>query len=192
MAKRNLNIRENYQRYKELVEGPKKILTNKVLVEDVKPNHPSHLQKIDKVEHEILVEKLEFITEVVANNEKHFKFKLKAKDFDNAPFFRYDSDGSTHRNKIPGVPLEEQQITAPHFHKFSKDGVEIAYKTDTLNSPSEAEALNDINLGIKHFCNEANVRYGEDELPEVLIRPDEMPLNVIVEDPHLNINFPGI
>jgi hypothetical protein len=191
MSSKRLNkIREDYQFYNSLLNDRKSIFSEFIEINKLKPNKANILQKIEPIEHHSTSDKMVLIVEVKINNHNFFYFKLRYKDYVEQPFFRFDSDGDTHRNKIDGIPLLEQIITTPHFHKFNTDGLEIAYKTDKLLNPQESKALEDINLCIVHFFQESNIRLKEDDFPEVKIMSDTLGFSYIKEDPNLNVIFP--
>ena len=54
---------------------------------------------------------------------------------------RFDEGNGVHRNNNPSIPLHEQEITTPHFHKYDNRGYFIAYKTNEL-TPYNNKPLN--------------------------------------------------
>ena len=184
-------IQENYPFYNKLL-SERKLIFSTVIEVNKEGNNANTLESIEEVKHPLVNEdKMILLVNVKVNNYDFFQFKLRYKSFVPAPFFRFDSDGYTHRNKIEGIPFKEQSITAPHFHKFNKNGVEIAYKTNKLLDPKESKALKDINLCIIHFFHESNTRLKDDKFPEIKIMPDPdtFEFKVTKEDPNQNINF---
>lgn len=183
-------IAENYSFYNNLLLERKSIFTEVIEI-NKKGNNHNTLESIDEVEHPAVTDdKMVLLVDVKINNHDFFQFKLRYKSFVPAPFFRFDSDGDTHRNKVDGVSLEESQITTPHFHKFNENGIEIAYKTDKLLDPKESKALEDINLCIIHFFHESNIRLKDDDFPEIKIMTDSLGFKMTKEDPNQNIDFP--
>jgi hypothetical protein len=182
-------IQENYAFYNNLLLERKSIFAEVIEINQTGNNRNtlaySTIVSHPNVEDDAMV----LMVNVKVNNHDFFQFKLRYQPFVPAPFFRFDSDGETHRNKIEGIALEQQSITTPHFHKFNENGVEIAFKTDKLKDPKESAALEDINLCIKHFCHEANLRFQEDGFPEIIIGAGTLAFKITKEDPNQNITF---
>ena len=182
-------IKENYSFYNNLLSERKSIFTEIIEI-NKKGNNHNTLESIEEVTHPIVTDdKMVLLVDVKVNNHDFFQFKLRYKSFVPAPFFRFDSDGETHRNKVDGVELKDQVITTPHFHKFNESGIEIAYKTDKLLDPKESKALEDINLCIIHFLHESNTRLKDDAFPEIKIMSDTLGFKMTKEDPNQNITF---
>jgi hypothetical protein len=182
-------IRENYSFYNNLLSERKSIFKEVIEINKTGKNISSLVTEEDVVHPTITDDKMVLIVDVRVNNHDYFQFKLRYKSFLPAPFFRFDSDGETHRNKIEGVELRDQAITTPHFHKFNENGIEIAYKTDKLLDPRESKALEDINLCIVHFFHESNTRLKDDEFPEIKIMSNTLGFKMTKEDPNQNIDF---
>ena len=87
------------------------------------------------------------------------------------------------------IPFADQQVTTPHFNCYNENCLNIAYKTEQLNNEEERKALEDINLCIAHYCNEANVRLKEDDFPTISILPGTLQLEIVQEDPNSNVKF---
>lgn len=104
---------------------------------------------------------------------------------------RYDTGGGTHKNDAPHIPLAEQSVTTPHFHKYDSNGYFLAYKTDLLNDPKQAEHLFDIEFGFPYFCQEGNVCANDNHgVPEVRVFYDGvLPFEFDNTDPLEGINF---
>jgi hypothetical protein len=185
---KSLKVKEDYSLYNRLLEERKSVFTEVIEVNKV-GNNANTLSQIEDVKQEVLSEEVILIVDVKLNNHNFFQFKLRCKDYIPNPFFRFDSDGETHRNRIEGIPFEEQAITPPHFHKFNENGIEIAYKTDKLLDEKESKALEDINLCIIHFFYESNTRLKEDDFPEVKIMSNSLGLSFKSEDPNENIDY---
>lgn len=185
---KSLKVKEDYSLYNRLLEERKSVFTEVIEVNKV-GNNANTLSQIEDVKQEVLSEEVILIVDVKLNNHNFFQFKLRCKDYIPNPFFRFDSDGETHRNRIEGIPFEEQAITPPHFHKFNENGIEIAYKTDKLLNEKESKALEDINLCIIHFFHESNTRLKEDDFPEVKIMSNSLGLSFKSEDPNENIDY---
>lgn len=182
-------VGEKFAFYENLVSGKKTTITDTINLNSV-GNNNKILESSVEVNHCDSLEDEMFLTvEVNKKNQGNFKFKLKYNGFIPAPFFRFDSVGTTHRNKIDGVNLKDLQVTPPHFHRFNNEGFEIAYKTEELKNNETAEALRDINFCLAHFCHESNTRVNEDEFPNIEVMPDTLGMQIFEDDPNQNIDF---
>lgn len=188
-SKKSKAIRENYDFYNKLLAERKSVFSEVIDINST-GNNANTLTKIEPVKHPSIADDMALIVDVKVNNHNFFQFKLRYKSFVDQPFFRFDSDGGTHRNKVDGVPLDKQSITTPHFHKFNTEGLEIAYKTDKLLNDNESKALEDINFCIVHFFHESNIRLNIDEFPEVKIMSNTLGFSFVKDDPNQNITFP--
>ncbi|GEM_PF-2673952 len=117
-----------------------------------------------------------------------YQFYVFADWFDAGPCFRFDSQGQAHCNPEDGRGLKARKIETPHFHKFNKDGVEIAFHSAELQRPSAAEAIvNDIKSGIKHFCQEGCLTCGQNAYPRLISEQELMDLSS--DDPLNDVSF---
>jgi hypothetical protein len=187
-SKRFKEIQDNYTFYNKLLEERKSVFSE-VLEINKFSNNANTIEETFPVNHPADIEDLILIVDVKINNHNFFQFKLRCKSFFPKPFFRFDSDGDTHWNRIDGIPLEKQCVTTPHFHKYNENGIEIAYKTDKLIDENEKKALEDINLCIIHFFHEANIRVNNDQFPEIKIMSNTLGFTFTKQDPNKNINF---
>lgn len=185
---KSLKVKEDYSYYKRLLSERKSIFSEVIEINEV-GNNANTLEFQEVVEQELLASKMLFIVNVKLDNYKFFQFKIRSKEYIPYPFFRFDSDGDTHRNRVDGVTLVENVVTTPHFHKFNEVGTEIAYKTDKLLNEKEAKALEDINLCIAHFFHEANLRVKENSFPQVKISSNSLGIDFSKPDPNENIAF---
>lgn len=187
-SKQFKEIQENYSFYNKLLEERKSVFSE-VLEINKLSNNANTIEETIPVKHPSVEENMILIVDVKINNHNFFQFKLRYKSFFPKPFFRFDSDGDTHWNRIDGIPLEQQGVTTPHFHKYNENGVEIAYKTDKLIDENEKKALEDINLCVIHFFHEANIRLNDEDFPEIKIMSDTLGFTFTKQDPNKNINF---
>lgn len=172
MGKPNKEIKENYKKYQDLIGKIKNTTTGTVTLDELKQNHQNTRIKKVEVEHTYSSEKLELIIESKIENKKDFKFKLRAPGYTKIPFFRFDSEGLAHYNRVPDVELPQQKIDTPHFHKFDSEGRNIAYKTEALDKVSECEALlNDICLCMAHYSDESKTYYNNENYVEIIQTP---------------------
>jgi hypothetical protein len=183
-------IKDNYPIYVDLVTLKKFLLQDNISLEKAKKNNANFLCVDDiLVRHSTLSNEITFIAEVRISNYKYFLFKLRCKSFCEIPFFRYDSDGGTHRNYDESFPLGYQSIKTPHFNKFDKNGLSIAYRTDILEDEEKSKALQDIEICISYFCQESNLRVPEDEFPTIRVLPTNLQLTIIKDDPNSGVEF---
>lgn len=181
-------ISSNYGFYNNLLKDRKSVFSK--LISISKPgNNENILENKVSISHSILQNEIVLIVDVKMRNHNFFQFKLKCDDLSKVPFFRFDSDGDTHRNYDEDIPLSQQQVSTPHFHYYNEKGVNIAYKTTQLLDDAERIALEDINLCIKHFCHEANLRVDPDDFPEVEVVHGGLKLKTTQEDPNSNVTF---
>jgi hypothetical protein len=86
--------------------------------------------------------------------------------------------GPAHRNYDENIPLNDQQITTPHFNTFNSEGVSIAYKNDVLKNEETAKIIvNDINFGVSLFCQETNSKSKTKDSPEVILKETTLDYN---------------
>lgn len=70
--------------------------------------------------------------------------------------FRYDAAGHVHMNPHSvDRALAARKVPSPHFHKFTPDGLEYAYRTDVIEK--QEQALNDPSLAFHAFCTEGKI-----------------------------------
>jgi len=188
-TKKNHKVKDNYNFYNELLSKRKSIFSEVIEIKKVGNNHNT-LEELIDVKHPDIENNMLLLVDVKVNNNSFFQFKLRYKEFIDNPIFRFDSDGDTHWNRIDGVPLTEQQVQTPHFHKFNENGIEIAYKTDLLKNEVTSKALEDIEHCIAHFFHECNIRVNEESFPSVKIMSNPLGFSFDKEDPNQNITFP--
>lgn len=186
-----LNLpKDKYGKSVVLLEGKKHIREHVIRVDKTKKNQINFIVNEEaNLEHISEPEELYFQVEVRKDNFKSFKFKITCRELHQSPFFRFDSDGDSHRNYDDSTPLKEQKVETPHFHKFDENGVLIAYQTELLKKESERKALEDINFCACYFFQESNTNLNEHEYPEIKIFPDLLDLEMTDEDPNAGVNF---
>lgn len=182
-------IRDNYPLYTNL-KDKRKSGTDKVIdISAPATNRNFISNKKTLLKHITLPDEILFISEVKVRDYKYFHFKIKCEALCGTPFFRYDSDGPTHRNYDDNIPFNEQQVTTPHFHRFNTEGVSIAYKTEQLKKEESKKALEDISLCAAHFYHEGNIRVGDDDFPTISILSKTLGLTHTEDDPNTGVNF---
>lgn len=187
MRKSIPEIKENYKTF-SLLLNEKKITQNQIIFFDKeKPSRIDTLYHRSLLQHLLLNKQVELIAEQKKNNYSSYKFQLLCSEFCPEPFFRFDSDGSAHRNK--DLPLKEQMVTTPHFNSFDENGRPIAYKIGELEEV-ETKDLEQIDNFFKLFCKECNLRHQDDIFPNIIPgKIDELDLGIQDEDVLANIKF---
>jgi len=182
-------FKEDYATYKILLNDRKSIFESVIDINEV-GNNANTLEKIEDIEHITLKKNIDLIVNIKVNNNKFFQFKLRCKDFCEIPFFRFDSDGDTHRNYLENTTkLDAQKVETPHFHLYNEDGLNIAYRTPQLENIEQRKALEDINLCVYHFFREANIVLPNDALPKIKIKGGSLDLDFSNDDPNANMIF---
>jgi hypothetical protein len=192
MALKNKKVRlieENYDKYKIILEGIKNAPISPIKVSDRKENHRSSLYKSLDITHNNVSDKITLRIEIRENN-SDFSISIDSSCFPSCQLLRYDSGDGTHRNNFSEIPLGEQSVPTPHFHRYNDEGYSFAYKTDKLKNEKESEALSNIEFGFSYFCQESNIKYNNINIPTIFIQPDGV-LNFSYDDsdPLENINF---
>lgn len=118
-----------------------------------KENHPTSLYVEMEVKSSQPLGEDKFDCEIRNKDIKNYSYQLLTDAISKRVLFRLDEGNGTHRNNIPTIPLKEQQIPTPHFHRYDASGRFLAYRTEELNSISYL----DIKQGLTIFCKEANI-----------------------------------
>ena len=173
--KPNTVIKSNFDYYQAIASTEKK-LVDPVIIISKRHDHVTR----DKGEIPLkstLPASLKLEVEASNISSQDFKFKIFDRALMPQPCYRFDSDGEAHNN-LGDIPLQERQVTTPHFHKFNESGVEIAYKTAELNKIS---ASLDRKLGLSIFAAEENISY--DSIPDIRRDEELIPPENVVTDP---------
>lgn len=188
MNKPNIEIREKFELFTTLVNA-KKTIDKSHIVLDTKRSNETWLFGQIPVHHILVEDDIKLIVEK-SRRDTHYGIKLRCKSLTGEPFFRFDSDGPAHRNDFPHVPLEEQSVSTPHFNTFYSNGKAWAYKTETLQREEDCKALiNDINFGLAHFCQEANVHGSAGQYPTAVNKVPELEFEEVQTINFDQINF---
>ncbi|WP_405566323.1 hypothetical protein [Polaribacter sp. Asnod6-C07] len=189
MQRKNIEIKSDFEYYSDLTYGEKSVKENPILLEQ-KITHKDWLTNKSNVEHRNIGEKIDLTVE---RKKSFYKYgiKLTCKEFTKEPYFRFDSDGPAHRNKLKEIPLSEQKITTPHFNCFNKEGIAIAYKTDALKNEGNSKAIvENIEFGLSHFFQETNINQDKgNEIPEIELKVPELFEDKTETDPLNGVNF---
>lgn len=184
--KQNIEVKDQFNFFNELVYEEKIILDKEIILRP-KKNNIYWFEGQSNVQHNTVSEGIVFMIEQSKRDNK-YGIKLRCKNFIKQPYFRFDSDGPAHRNENPEIPLEEQSIKTPHFNSFDENGNYIAYKNETLKNETEAQIIaNDINFGISLFCMETNSKLNDNNFPTVSQLIQELSF-----EENNNINFDNI
>ena len=124
--------------------------------------------------------------EVKEKNEYKYTFKILSDRINSRILFRMDEGDYTHWNRHLPVPVDQQQVPTPHFHKIGDDGIEIAYRTAKIE---EATTPLNIHDGFLIFCEECKVNQNNIEI--LVQETGQLPL--VIEpnpDPLQGVKFP--
>lgn len=183
----NQTIADHFNAYEVLLKASKKVWASPIVISGIKRNQINFKRGDITVYSTSTRLDFKLEAEVKISDHRVFHFKLNCTGFCKCPLTRYDSSGSAHRNR--NLPLNEQQIDVPHFHKFGKDGYEFAYQTEQMKTGKFLDELAIIDNALKHYCEENQVRYNEEQFPTIDIFGDELPINVENADPLYGIKF---
>ena len=140
-----------------------------IIVSKEKPNHKTSLYKEQLIECDISFGETKMDCEIREKNPSNFSFQLVSNKLSNRVIARLDEGNGVHRNNLPHIPLAEQQVTTPHFHKYDDSGFFIAYKPASLDA---YENRLNIKEGLHVFCEEEKIESLNDNTVEILIKED--------------------
>ncbi len=150
-----------------------------------KSNHPSSLyeeQNLDSVKD---FGETKINCEVRYKNPNNYSFQILTSNLTSKVLARLDEGNGTHRNNCKEIPLDQQMITTPHFHKYGTTGRFIAYKTKELENRSLPLPIQE---GVLLFCQEEKISSNNGFAISIEIQedgalpfePDNDPLNGII------------
>lgn len=97
-----------------------------------------------------------------------------------------DEGDYTHWNRHLSVPVEQQQVPTPHFHKKGDDGIELAYRTARIEATQTPINIHD---GFSIFCEECHIN--QDNIEILIQEAGLLPLIYEPEpDPLQGVLFP--
>lgn len=159
-------------------------------ITEEKPNHSSSLYIERPIKPKNPIGTNSFDCEIRNKDIKNYSFQLLTDQISDRVLFRLDEGNGTHRNNNPNIPLKDQSITTPHFHKYNKDGCFLAYKSTNLVHLQDKPL--DIKEGFNLFCEEAKI-YSENAIQQSDIHVQQngiMPSSVLDDkDPLNGVNF---
>lgn len=124
--------------------------------------------------------------EVKDHNEYKYTFKILSDCIKDRILFRMDEGDYTHWNRHLSIPIEQQQVPTPHFHKKGDDGIGIAYRTESLDAISSPLNIHD---GFVIFCDESHIV--QDNIQINIQEEGTLPFDFEPEaDPLKGIQFP--
>lgn len=189
--KQNKEIIQKYYEYNNFLNSGKTV-SSPVIVSDAKGNHGTSLYSQYPLQAEPPFGNTSMTCEVRNGDHRDCSFQILSDAFAKRVVLRYDTGGGTHKNDAPHIPLAEQSVTTPHFHKYDSNGYFLAYKTDLLNDPKQAEFLFDLEFGFPYFCQEGKIfsTGSKYSIPEIkVIRDGCLPFKEEDTDPLEGINF---
>jgi len=120
------------------------------------------------------------------NNEYKYSFNILTDAVKSRMLFRMDEGNGTHWNRHLPIPVDQQQVPTPHFHKVGDDGIMYAYSTDDLKACPNPLNIHD---GFLAFCKECHVN--QDNIQINIHEEGTLPLEFAPEpDPLIGIQFP--
>ena len=184
-TKKNIELLKIMDEYNLFISS-KKRTDMPMWVNKEKANHKSSLYLEQNLWSDSEFGKTSIDCEVRNKNSFNYSFQIISNKIKDRVLVRFDECNGVHRNNNPSIPLQEQEITTPHFHKYDNGGYFIAYKTNEL-TPYNNKPLN-IETGLSIFCNEENIISSDGALINIQVseegmlpfKCDEDPLNEIM------------
>ncbi len=156
-------------------------------VTQTKNNHPTSLYNTQSLTSEYEFGHVTIDCEMRDKSPYNYSFQILTDKVQSRVLARLDEGNGTHRNNIPTIPLAEQEVTTPHFHKYNSSGIFIAYKTNSLIHKSGRPLA--IGEGIGLFCEEENISVDDNTTELIKVHPDgELPIEEDI-DPLNGISF---
>jgi hypothetical protein len=184
----NQDIKNHFDFFTELLEKNKIVLTKTIQLKP-KANNVRWLIGQSIIQHDTISDPIVLFVERSTRDAK-YGIKLRCSSLTEGPFFRFDSDGPAHRNNFPDIPLEEQEVTTPHFNSYRNDGKLMAYKNKTLRKENEVKAIvEDINFGVSLFCMETNSKLVTGGFPTIIDQEPKIEFENAYYIEFENINF---
>ena len=126
----------------------------------------------------------QLVCEVKEKNEYKYTFKILSDSIQSRVLFRMDEGDYAHWNRHLPIPVEQQQVPTPHFHKKGDDGIEFAYRTARLEESSSPLNIHD---GFEVFCEESHINHEKIEIQVLeagqlsfVFEPDPDPLQGVI------------
>ena len=123
--------------------------------------------------------------EVRERNEFNYSFKILSDAITSRMLFRMDEGDGTHWNRHFPIPVDQQQVITPHFHKKGDDGIEYAYRNDLINNKPSPLNIHD---GFTILCDECHI--DKDKMEIIVLEEGEIPFEYDQNpDPLKGVNF---
>ena len=167
-------VKNNFNYYQEMGSAEKQLSASVIYISQ--RSNQVHYDKGEVPLESTFPQKLTLEVEASNATSRDFKFKIYERNFMQRPCYRFDSDGDPHNN-LGDIPLPERQVTTPHFHKFDRNGIEIAYKTPSLEGNEELNRK----AGLEIFAAEENIVCGS--IPEIRREDELIPPEDVIVDP---------
>lgn len=124
--------------------------------------------------------------EMKEKNEYKYTFRILSDAIHSKLLFRLDEGDYTHWNRHLPIPVDQQQVPTPHFHKVGDDGIMFAYRTPTLQRMPSPLNIYD---GFLAFCEECHIK--SEQIKLVVHEEGTLPLQYEPDaDPLKGIQFP--
>lgn len=124
--------------------------------------------------------------QVRERNEFDYSISILSDRIQSRMLFRLDEGDGTHWNRHLPVPIEQQQVPSPHFHRKGDDGIEYAYRTDRLEKGPDPLNIHD---GFSIFCEECHIN--NDNIEIRVQEEGKLPFDPDPDsDPHKGVKFP--
>ena len=118
-----------------------------------------------------------------------FSLKILSTIIPSKILYRYDSDGPEHKNKVDYIPLPQQSVPTPHYHRFDNQGYLLAYQTEDMKDCSQISNWKDLEKVFEYFCQSGNIHTNiSDDKPRIIISTGNLPLDY-GDDPTNGLNF---
>lgn len=178
------DIIDKYIQYENMISCLKKTKSSEVVISEIKQRHDNFLILREALSHELTAD-IKIGIEVHKNNCDLFSTWIESSEFPNCHLMRFDTKGGAHKLTSPEVPLKDQMIETPHFHKFEKDGTFQVYRT------KDCSFINNLDLGFPYFCQISNTTSPNGNIPNVkIICGGELKFqDQNNDDPNENISF---
>lgn len=178
------DIIDKYIQYENMISCLKKTKSSEVVISEIKQRHDNFLILREALSHELATD-IKIGIEVHKNNCDLFSTWIESSEFPNCHLMRFDTKGGAHKLTSPEVPLKDQMIETPHFHKFEKDGTFQVYRTQ------DCPFINNLDLGFPYFCQLSNTTSPNGNIPNVkIICEGELKFQgENNDDPNENISF---
>lgn len=181
-------IKDNYSSY-EAYLASRKVVASPFIVSECKLNHPSSICSNSSLSSTHLFGEASLNCEVNSANVSDFSLRILSTIIPSKVLFRYDSDGPDHKNKVDYIPLPQQSVPTPHYHRFDNQGNLLAYQTEDMKDKAQSSYWKDIENAFDYFCQAGNIHANTpDDKPEIVVNTGSLPFD-FGDDPTNGLNF---